>query len=106
MMPRLYSPSHRSLGGLAAIAILVGSTSPAYAGAATGAATEWTQLANNAQLIDLLKSSGIQVDNQLTQIGQLAEQIQNQLTPVSGMTLPRAAVEAIAESQDMSGVAQ
>ncbi|WP_244618834.1 P-type conjugative transfer protein TrbJ [Rhizobium sp. 18065] len=51
----------------------------AHAGAATGAATEWTQLANNAQLIDLLKSSGLQVDNQLTQITQLAEQIQNQL---------------------------
>ncbi len=51
----------------------------ARAGSATGAATEWTQLANNAQLIDLLKSSGIQVDNQITQIGQLAEQIQNQL---------------------------
>ncbi|WP_244564335.1 P-type conjugative transfer protein TrbJ [Rhizobium sp. RU36D] len=51
----------------------------AHAGSATGAATEWTQLANNAQLIDLLKSSGIQVDNQITQIGQLAEQIQNQL---------------------------
>ncbi|MHC2733715.1 P-type conjugative transfer protein TrbJ [Rhizobium leguminosarum] len=43
------------------------------------AATEWTQLANNAQLVDLMKSSGIQVDNQLTQISQLAEQIQNQL---------------------------
>lgn len=51
----------------------------AVAGAATGAATEWTQLANNAQLVDLLKSSGIQVDNQLTQITQLAEQIENQL---------------------------
>lgn len=50
-----------------------------HAGSATGAATEWTQLANNAQLIDLLKSSGLQVDNQLTQITQLAEQIQNQL---------------------------
>ena len=49
------------------------------AGTATGAATEWTQLANNAQLVDLMKSSGIQVDNQLTQISQLAEQIQNQL---------------------------
>lgn len=49
------------------------------AGSATGAATEWTQLANNAQLVDLLKSSGLQVDNQLTQITQLAEQIQNQL---------------------------
>jgi P-type conjugative transfer protein TrbJ len=45
----------------------------------TGAATEWTQLANNAQLVDLLKSSGLQVDNQLTQITQLAEQIENQL---------------------------
>jgi type IV secretion system protein TrbJ len=52
---------------------------PSQAGTATGAATEWTQLANNAQLVDLLKSSGLQVDNQLTQIGQLAEQIQNQL---------------------------
>nr|WP_234906134.1 P-type conjugative transfer protein TrbJ [Allorhizobium pseudoryzae] len=51
----------------------------AHAGSVTGAATEWTQLANNAQLIDLLKSSGLQVDNQLTQITQLAEQIQNQL---------------------------
>ncbi|TPP06020.1 P-type conjugative transfer protein TrbJ [Rhizobium glycinendophyticum] len=51
----------------------------AHAGSATGAATEWTQLANNAQLIDILKSSGLQVDNQLTQITQLTEQIQNQL---------------------------
>jgi P-type conjugative transfer protein TrbJ len=58
---------------------------PAHAGTATGAATEWTQLANNAQLIDLLKSSGIQVDNQITQIGQLAEQIQNQLKMYENM---------------------
>lgn len=57
----------------------------AQAGAATGAATEWTQLANNAQLIDLMKSSGIQVDNQLTQISQLAEQIQNQLNIYQNM---------------------
>lgn len=56
-----------------------------YAGTATGAATEWTQIANNAQLIDLLKSSGLQVDNQLTQIGQLAEQIQNQLNIYQNM---------------------
>jgi len=54
-------------------------TSQAHAGAATGNATEFTQLANNAQLIDLMKSSGIQVDNQITQISQLAEQIENQL---------------------------
>ncbi|MGR9060773.1 P-type conjugative transfer protein TrbJ (plasmid) [Rhizobium leguminosarum] len=51
----------------------------ATAGSATGAATEWTQLANNAELIKLLESSSVQVENQLTQISQLAEQIQNQL---------------------------
>lgn len=60
-------------------------TPQVHAGTATGAATEWTQLANNAQLIDLLKSSGLQVDNQLTQIGQLAEQIQNQLKMYENM---------------------
>ncbi len=59
--------------------LIEGSQVQAQAGSATGAATEWTQLANNAQLVDLLKSSGLQVDNQLTQISQLAEQIQNQL---------------------------
>jgi type IV secretion system protein TrbJ len=65
---------------LAATAISFTATpNPAGAGAATGAATEWTQLANNAQLVDLLKSSGVQVDNQVRQISQLAEQIQNQL---------------------------
>jgi P-type conjugative transfer protein TrbJ len=66
---------------IAAVAVLVVGLAPSrsYAGTATGAATEWTQLANNAQLVDLLRSSGLQVDNQLTQISQLAEQIQNQL---------------------------
>jgi P-type conjugative transfer protein TrbJ len=63
----------------AASAILTVPVTPAHAGAATGAATEWTQLANNAQLVELLRSSGLQVDNQLTQISQLAEQLQNQL---------------------------
>lgn len=66
-------------------AFAVGVSDPAFAGSATGAATEWTQLANNAQLIDLLKSSGLQVDNQLTQISQLAEQIQNQLNIYENM---------------------
>lgn len=55
------------------------SPGPAYAGGATGAATEWTQLANNAELINLLEKSGVQIENQVKQIGQLAEQIQNQL---------------------------
>ena len=77
-MPLCISISHKWLGGLLACAVGLASTQ-AIAGAATGNATEFTQLANNAQLIDLMKSSGIQVDNQLTQISQLAEQIENQL---------------------------
>lgn len=49
------------------------------AGAVTGNATEWTQLLNNAELINLTGQSAEQISNQVTQIGQLAEQIQNQL---------------------------
>ncbi|MBY5399992.1 P-type conjugative transfer protein TrbJ [Rhizobium leguminosarum] len=78
-MPHRYSRSNRWLACLAAAALTIGAAGSVQAGTATGAATEWTQLANNAQLVDLMKSSGIQVDNQLTQISQLAEQIQNQL---------------------------
>lgn len=73
------SMSHNWLAGLTISVTLFTCVATVQAGSATGAATEWTQLANNAQLIDLMKSSGLQVDNQLTQISQLAEQIQNQL---------------------------
>lgn len=52
---------------------------PAHAGTATGAATEWTQLLNNGELMSLVGQSGEQIQNQITQITQLAEQIQNQL---------------------------
>ncbi|RUV42769.1 P-type conjugative transfer protein TrbJ, partial [Mesorhizobium sp. M5C.F.Ca.IN.020.29.1.1] len=48
-------------------------------GAATGAATEWTQLLNNGELVSLVGQSTEQINNQVTQITQLAEQIQNQL---------------------------
>jgi P-type conjugative transfer protein TrbJ len=66
---------------LAVVLIATTATLPeiAVAGGATGEATEFTQLANNAELINLLEKSGVQVENQLTQISQLAEQIQNQL---------------------------
>lgn len=84
-MPHRYSSMNRWLAALSGVALAAASTMPANAGTATGAATEWTQLANNAQLIDLMKSSGIQVDNQLTQISQLAEQIQNQLNIYENM---------------------
>lgn len=78
-MPHRYSSTNRWMACLAVAALTIGAAGSVQAGTATGAATEWTQLANNAQLVDLMKSSGIQVDNQLTQISQLAEQIQNQL---------------------------
>ncbi|WSG98109.1 P-type conjugative transfer protein TrbJ (plasmid) [Rhizobium johnstonii] len=78
-MPHRYSSTYRWFACLAAATLTIVTAGPVQAGTATGAATEWTQLANNAQLVDLMKSSGIQVDNQLTQISQLAEQIQNQL---------------------------
>ena len=78
-MPRRTSTSNNWIVATMTAAIALSPIASAHAGSATGAATEWTQLANNAQLIDLLKSSGLQVDNQLTQITQLAEQIQNQL---------------------------
>ncbi|MBZ9994102.1 P-type conjugative transfer protein TrbJ [Mesorhizobium sp. BH1-1-4] len=73
-----------SLGALALIlAASVASTSvasiPANAGAATGNATEWTQLLNNSELVGLVGQSAEQVQNQVTQITQLAEQIQNQI---------------------------
>jgi P-type conjugative transfer protein TrbJ len=78
-MPRRTSTSNNWIVATMTAAIALSPIASAHAGSATGAATEWTQLANNAQLVDLLKSSGLQVDNQLTQITQLAEQIQNQL---------------------------
>ncbi|MEW9526815.1 P-type conjugative transfer protein TrbJ [Agrobacterium radiobacter] len=58
---------------------------PANAGGVTGQATEWTQLANNAELVSLVGKSAEQVNNQITQISQLAEQIQNQLNIYSNL---------------------
>lgn len=84
-MHSTFQTKHRFARVLAAGAIIVGMASPALAGAATGEATELTQLANNAELIKLLESSGVQVENQLTQISQLAEQIQNQLKMYENM---------------------
>ncbi|OMQ43751.1 P-type conjugative transfer protein TrbJ [Ensifer sp. 1H6] len=77
-MPHRVSPYRRVLP----VSLLITMTAlptTVTAGGATGAATEWTQLANNAELLNILEKSGVQVNNQLKQIGQLAEQIQNQL---------------------------
>lgn len=58
---------------------------PAFAGAATGNATEWTQLLNNGELVSLVGKSTEQINNQITQISQLAEQIQNQIRMYENM---------------------
>ncbi|MCW8060609.1 P-type conjugative transfer protein TrbJ [Agrobacterium tumefaciens] len=64
---------------IAAIVIPVAFPIPTQAGGVTGQATEWTQIANNAELISLVGKSAEQVNNQIKQISQLAEQIQNQI---------------------------
>lgn len=58
---------------------------PARAGTATGAATEWTQVLNNGELVALVGKSGEQVHNQLVQINQLAQQIETQLNIYQNM---------------------
>jgi P-type conjugative transfer protein TrbJ len=74
--------SSNAVWAVASVALAIGViTTPtmSYAGAAAGGAKEWTQLLNNAELVSLVGQSGTQIENQITQITQLAEQIQNQL---------------------------
>jgi P-type conjugative transfer protein TrbJ len=72
---------------VAAIIVSVSAGLPAavHAGGVTGQATEWTQLANNAELVGLVGKSAEQVNNQIKQITQLAEQIQNQINIYKNM---------------------
>ncbi|MBA8908001.1 P-type conjugative transfer protein TrbJ [Aminobacter ciceronei] len=63
---------------------LIGPT-PTWAGGVTGQATEWTQLLNNGELVALVGKSTEQINNQMTQIAQLAEQIQNQIRMYENM---------------------
>lgn len=58
---------------------------PVRAGGVTGQATEWTQLLNNGELVALVGKSTEQINNQMTQIAQLAEQIQNQIRMYENM---------------------
>ncbi|MFQ6242491.1 P-type conjugative transfer protein TrbJ [Sinorhizobium meliloti] len=78
-MPHRCLTSNRLLAGLAAFVVATGDAKPAEAGTATGAATEWTQVLNNGELVALVGKSGEQIQNQLTQISQLAQQIETQL---------------------------
>ncbi|MBX4967782.1 P-type conjugative transfer protein TrbJ [Rhizobium binae] len=78
-MPRYCSTSNNLLPGLLAVTLAITGISPARAGTATGAATEWTQVLNNGELVALVGKSGEQIQNQITQINQLAQQIETQL---------------------------
>ena len=83
-MPRRYSQMTRLeflRGGAAtAVALPFMAKSALAGGGLAGVASEWTQLLNNSQLIALVGKSAQQVTNQITQITQLAQQIQNQLS--------------------------
>ncbi len=86
-MPTCSSQPSRISRAAIAVALLFASPLPlpVQAGGVTGQATEWTQLANNAELISLVGKSAEQVNNQITQISQLAEQIQNQINIYKNM---------------------
>jgi P-type conjugative transfer protein TrbJ len=80
-MPKRFCPTvEAACAAMIVVTIVqIGLPVRAHAGGVTGQATEWTQLANNAELISLVGKSAEQVNNQITQISQLAEQIQNQI---------------------------
>jgi type IV secretion system protein TrbJ len=86
-MPKHFSQSNNIACATAIAAIILPVAFPAsvQAGGVTGQATEWTQLANNAELVSLVGKSAEQVNNQITQISQLAEQIQNQINIYKNM---------------------
>ena len=86
-MPTRSSQRNRTLHTVLGGVLMLSSALPlsAWAGGVTGQATEWTQLANNTELISLVGKSAEQVNNQITQISQLAEQIQNQLNIYKNM---------------------
>jgi len=94
-MPRRFSPIRKALF----VAIMIGSSSagPAFAGAAAGGATEFTQILNNGELISLVGQSTTQINNQIQQIAQLAQVLaQARLDqPRQAITLRRTEVQVL-----------
>jgi type IV secretion system protein TrbJ len=72
------SPVRKSVNYAAILTLVCSASSASASGALTGA-TEFTQILNNGELVSLVGQSGTQIENQLTQITQLAEQVDNQL---------------------------
>jgi type IV secretion system protein TrbJ len=83
-MPNRYSPRFRALAA-ALLGTSIAVPVPAHGGALPGPATEWTQLLNNSELVGLVGQSAEQIENQVTQITQLSEQIQNQISIYENM---------------------
>lgn len=92
---------------LAAICLLILSTHPAYAGGGggVGGATEWTQLANNSELVAIYGESVKQVSNQIEQIRNQLKQYEEMLK--QGMTLPDSVwIDAVAQLQELENLAR
>lgn len=70
---------------VAAAILLISIPIPVSAAGQLIGATEFTQILNNAELVGLMGQSGIQIDNQITQIAHQVEQIQNQLSIYENM---------------------
>ena len=77
-MQTVFYPKGRAVMATLLAASLL-TAAPSHAGTPLTGATEWTQILNNAELVSLVGQSGEQIGNQITQISQLAEQIQNQI---------------------------
>lgn len=60
---------------VAGVLLALSISGSAHAGAAAGGATEWTQLLNNAQLLEQSGQGVTQINNQVTQITNQMTQI-------------------------------
>lgn len=76
-MPKHFSPTCKTF--IVAMIVASAAIRPAFAGAAAGGSTEFTQILNNGELVSLVGQSTTQINHQIQQIAQLAQQIQNQL---------------------------
>lgn len=91
---------------------LISSPSAVYAGAATGGATEWTQLLNNAQLLEQSGQGVESLANQAQQIANQVTQIENQLKQYQTMLQNLEKLpdniwgEAVSDLQSLRGIVQ
>lgn len=79
-MPRRFSSICKA--AIVAATIEFAAINSSFAGSfigGVGGATEFTQILNNGELISLVGQSATQINHQIQQIAQLAQQIQNQL---------------------------